>query len=307
MIPSGVWPTMLTPFTEENRVDWVSLERLIEWYIDQGVHGLFAVCQSSEMFHLSLEERAGIAAFVAQISDGRVPVVASGHTGESFDEQTKELQTMADTGIDALVLISNRLVSEQEGDDLFQQRLEMLLAELPSDLPLGFYECPFPYKRLLNPKLLEYISGTGRFQFLKDTCCDAEEIKRRLEVIQGSGMKLFNANTATLWESIGCGASGYSGIMANFHPSLYVRLWEQRDQEPELCEELAAFLTVTSWIEKQGYPVNAKYHLMLEGIVNHTNSRVNPAARLSGTARREVEQFRIVNDILLKRYVSGAR
>ena len=38
----GVWPVMLTPFTEEGQVDYPALERLIEWYIDNGVSGLFA-------------------------------------------------------------------------------------------------------------------------------------------------------------------------------------------------------------------------------------------------------------------------
>ena len=54
--PGGAWPVMLTPFTEEGKVDYKGLERLIEWYIENGVSGLFAVCQSSEMFFLSLEE-----------------------------------------------------------------------------------------------------------------------------------------------------------------------------------------------------------------------------------------------------------
>ena len=42
--PKGVYPVMLTPFTEDNKVDYESLGRLIEWYIDAGVAGLFAIC-----------------------------------------------------------------------------------------------------------------------------------------------------------------------------------------------------------------------------------------------------------------------
>ena len=43
----GVWPVMLTPFTESGEVDYTSLERLVEWYEENGVQGLFATCQSS--------------------------------------------------------------------------------------------------------------------------------------------------------------------------------------------------------------------------------------------------------------------
>lgn len=37
---NGVWPVMLTPFTDDNRVDYDSLEKLINWYIENGVAGL---------------------------------------------------------------------------------------------------------------------------------------------------------------------------------------------------------------------------------------------------------------------------
>ena len=67
----GVWPVMLTPFTDHNEVDYPALERLTEWYIENGVSGLFAVCQSSEMFFLSLEERVKIAGFVKEKAAGR--------------------------------------------------------------------------------------------------------------------------------------------------------------------------------------------------------------------------------------------
>ena len=50
-------PVMITPFTEDNRIDYDAVLRIIEWYDKNGVDGIFAVCQSSEMFELSLQER----------------------------------------------------------------------------------------------------------------------------------------------------------------------------------------------------------------------------------------------------------
>ena len=48
--PGGSWPVMLTPFTEDNKIDYDGLKELVDWYIKNGVSGMFAVCQSSEMF-----------------------------------------------------------------------------------------------------------------------------------------------------------------------------------------------------------------------------------------------------------------
>ena len=54
--PNGMWPVMLTPLQQNGDVDYPALEELINWYIKEGSSGLFAVCQSSEMFYLSMEE-----------------------------------------------------------------------------------------------------------------------------------------------------------------------------------------------------------------------------------------------------------
>lgn len=62
----GIWPVMLTPFDENKKVDYEALRELVDWYIKKGVHGLFAVCQSSEMFFLSDEETIKIVKTVSE-------------------------------------------------------------------------------------------------------------------------------------------------------------------------------------------------------------------------------------------------
>ena len=67
--------------------------------------------------------------------------------------------------------------------------------------------------------------------------------------MKGSNMKLYNANTSTLLESMKYGAAGYSGVMANFHPALYAWLLENWEKEPEKAEYLQDILTPCSFIE----------------------------------------------------------
>src|SRR4051794_41916228 len=87
----GIIPVMLTPFTEEGAIDYQGLEKLIEWYIDHGSDALFAVCQSSEMQFLSLEERASLARFVRGKAAGRGSGIASGPINEKRGGQLAEL------------------------------------------------------------------------------------------------------------------------------------------------------------------------------------------------------------------------
>ncbi|TMV46994.1 dihydrodipicolinate synthase family protein [Paenibacillus mesophilus] len=289
-IKDGVWPTMITPFTAEGEVDYAALGQLVEWYIGRGVHGLFAVCQSSEMFKLSLEERVSIARFVKEKAAGRVQVIASGHVSDDYEDQVDELKRIAATGVDAVVLISNRLAKEEEDEEVWKNAARRLLDAIP-DVPLGIYECPYPYKRLLSPELLKWCADTGRFTFLKDTCCDLQQMKAKIDAVAGSALKLFNANSSSLLASLKLGAAGFSGVMANFHPDLYVQLTEQWKNDEAAAERLQAYLGVASLIELQYYPVNAKYHLQQLGLPITTVSRVKDDSGLKVNHRIEVGQL----------------
>lgn len=298
--PGGEWPTMLTPF-RDGKVDFPALEELIEWYIAHGVSGLFAVCQSSEMFQLSLEERVAVAKFVKEKSAGRVPVIAAGHISDSFEDQVTELNEIAKTGVDAVILITNRLAKEDESDEVWLANLQKLIARLPQEVPLGFYECPFPYKRVLTPMLTRWCAESGRFFFLKDTCCDIDQIKEKLEICKGTNLKLYNANTSTLLESLRAGAAGFSGVMANFQCQLYAWLCGHID-DPK-AEKLSDELTICSLIERQLYPVNAKYSLSLEGLPLTTECRVKSDKDLTNTFKTEVQMLRRITERMSKEYL----
>lgn len=288
--PGGEWPVMLTPFTKENQVDYLALEALVSWYIEHGVKGLFAVCQSSEMFYLTLEERLQIARCVVKAAAGRVPVIASGHVSDTLEDQAEELNRMAETGVDAVILITNRLAKEEESDEIWLKNCQELLKHIHSEVPLGFYECPYPYKRLLSLENLKWCAQTGRFYFLKDTCCDIRQIREKIDVIKGTNLRLYNANTTTLLESLRAGAAGYSGVMANFHPQLYAWLCDHYQEKK--AEELQDFLSVASLIERQWYPVNAKYHLReIEGLPMTTISRTKDASMLTETFQTEIKML----------------
>ena len=173
------------------------------------------------------------------------------------------------------------------------------------NLPLGFYECPYPYKRILSPKVVEFCADSGRFYFLKDTCCDIEGIRKKLEIMKGSNMKLYNANTSTLLESMKYGAAGYSGVMANFHPALYAWLLENWEKEPEKAEYLQDILTPCSFIELKNYPLSAKTYLAKEiGFSIKARTRKNTADYISETELSELRQikrtFRQSNGIYFK-------
>lgn len=256
-ISHGIYPTMLVAYKTNGEIDYEAMGRLIEWYIQEGVHGIFALCQSTEILCLSLEERMSLGKFVMDKVGGRVPVVMSGVTANTLEGQIEEARLIASLKPDALVLLSN-LIDDDEHNTLIQ-KVEILLEAIPKDIPLGIYEIPVPYKRLITDEELTFMAKSGRFAFIKDTCCDMEIMRRRAEIVRGLDFGLFNANAATVLDTLRIGYAGFSGIMANIHPSLYVWLFENRTSP--LADRIIHYLAMTSVIEARCYPIIAKRYL----------------------------------------------
>jgi 4-hydroxy-tetrahydrodipicolinate synthase len=273
---NGIVPVMLTAFDDWGNIDWESQKKLTEWYLEQGSESLFAVCQSSEMLHLDLDEREALARFTVDIVDDRVPVIASGHIGVTLDEQITELTRIAATGIDCLVFVTNRLDPENLGSQHLFDTVETLMRELPPDLQLGLYECPAPYRRLLSDDEIAYFAQNPRFVILKDVSCDINTVRRRLELTKDSNLVISNANAAIAYEAMKSGARGFCGVFNNFHPDLYRWLQDESEMHVELASELTRFLVLAAATEGMGYPKLAKaYHQRL-GTIQSSFSRAVP-------------------------------
>ena len=270
----GIIPVMLTPLTEQGALDLEGLDRLVDWYLDHGADALFAVCQSSEMQLLSLDERVTLARRTLARAAGRVPVIASGHVSDDRQAQLDELLAVAETGVDGVVLVTNRLDPQRLGAATWRDNLDWLLERLPAELPLGLYECPAPYRRLLSDEELSYCAQSGRFVVLKDVSCDLATVQRRVELVRGTPLAIVNANAAIAHEAMLAGARGFSGVFTNFHPDLYKWLLVQGPDHPELARELANFLSLSAVTETLGYPKNAKVHQQRLGTFESTFSRV---------------------------------
>lgn len=273
-MPKKFVPVMITPFTPDARIDFEMLEKLVDFYLAAGVKGLFANCQSSEMFSITNEERIALTKAVVKQVNGRVPIVASGSFGLTIEDKAEFTKRIYDTGIDSVVLITGHFAAIEENDDILLQRLEKLLS-LTGNVPLGLYECPAPYKRLMTPEMLKKLVSTNRMFYHKDTSCNRDQVKEKLEVLQGTPMQFFDAHTPNGVFSMKSGAAGMSSISGNFYPEILVWLCENVDN-PDKQEEvdwLQAELTKVDPLIHQAYPMSSKYFLKERGLPVHLISR----------------------------------
>ncbi len=280
----GFIPVMLTPFLSNGKIDYPALTQLTEIYLQAGASGLFANCLSSEMFELSSEERLQIIKHVVKVANGTVPVVATGTFGGTIAKQADFVKAVSDAGVEAVIAITGLLAEEDESDEVFNDHVFELLKQT-NKIPLGFYECPVPYKRELKPQQLADFVATGRVIYHKDTSLDLIQIKQKLALTEGHAFGLYDAYLVHAVESLKAGSSGLSCIQGNYFPELIVWLCDHYDDE-NLVEEVAQvqqFLIDNMKVMHDVYPVVSKYFLQKRGLNISTYTR-----RAVGTLTPEV-------------------
>lgn len=293
-LPGGLWPVMISTFKPNNSLDLDGVRKLTDMYLNAGTNGMFANCLSSEMFQLTREERLELTKTVVDHSKGKVPVVATGSFYIHGNENADFIKEIYDLGVEAVILISSILAEPEESDEILKRRIEEIMEET-GNIPLGIYECPVPYKRIISPDMMKWLSETDRFLYFKDTSCDGAAIKKKLDKIDGSNFQLYNADTPTALESLRNGAKGISPISGNFYPELYghfLKLFEAGDEQA--LESLNTKLTVMDKVTDDFYPWSAKLFLEKRGLDICTNTRI--------PMRKMTVKDKIILDALLKMF-----
>ena len=273
-LPSGLWPVMITPLKSNNNIDFDGVCRMTDMYLDAGANGMFANCLSSEMYQLTREERLELTKTVVNHCKGKVPVVATGSFYTHGNENAEFIKEIYDLGVEAVILISSILAEPEENDEVLKRRLEEIM-EKTGNIPLGLYECPVPYKRVISPDMMQWLASTDRFWYHKDTTCDNMAIKKKLDKILGSNFHLYNADTPSALQSLKDGGKGISPISGNFYPELYghfLKLYNAGDFKTLV--HLNAKLCVMDKVTDDFYPMSAKLFLEKRGMDICTNTRI---------------------------------
>jgi len=282
---------MLTPFLSNGNIDYPALTQLTEIYLQAGSSGLFANCLSSEMFELTDKERIQAIKHVVKVVNGAVPVVATGTFGGPISKQADFVKEVSDTGVEAVIAITSLLADENENDAVFNDRVFDLLKQT-NDIPLGFYECPVPYKRVIKPEQLADFVATGRVIYHKDTSLDIEAIKQKIKLTDGNAFGLYDAYVVHAVASLKAGSAGLSCIQGNYFPELIVWLCDHYNDEAvkDEVQKVQQFLIDNMDVMHNVYPVVSKYFLQKRGLNISTFTRRN-VGTFTPNVVKEVEKL----------------
>ena len=257
-------PVMITPFNLKAKVDLDVVSLLVDFYLAAGVKGFFANCLSSEMFSITEDERLELTQHIVKYVDGKVPVVATGSFGLTIEDKAEFTKQIYDTGVDAVIMITGHFAKVDEGDDVLLGNFDKMF-QLTGNIPLGMYECPAPYKRIIGADVFKKILAADRMVYHKDTSITHENVKAKLDILKktDSQLEFYDAHTPNAMFSLQQGAKGMSSISGNFYPEIMVWMTENANDPAKLEQVtwLQSELTRVDPLIHIAYPMSAKYFL----------------------------------------------
>src|SRR5688572_2169858 len=270
-------PVMITPFNLKAKVDLDVVSTLVEFYLAAGVKGLFANCLSSEMYSISEDERLELTNHIVRRVNGRVPVVATGSFGLTIRDKAEFTKRIYDTGVDAVILITGHYANVEDIDEVLLKNFENML-KYTDDIPLGMYECPAPYKRILPANVFKTLLDTNRFVYHKDTSIELEQVEAKLKVAKNyKSFEFYDAHTPNAMYSLQMGARGMSSISGNFYPEILIWMCNNatNPDKQEDVKWLQGELSRVDPLIHIAYPMSAKYFLRKRGLPVRTISRAH--------------------------------
>ena len=279
----GIYSLMLTPFNEDRSIDYNTYEKYTEWQVSQGVDHLFAVCGSSEMTQLTLEERLKLATLTAK-HKGNTTIVATANIEATVEENIEEIKKMEQTGVDGLVLTTKGL---GDNDEKIVEYITKLLDV--ATLPVFLYEFPGFRPHLMSGKAYGELAKTGKIWGIKDTTSTFEGIKDKIDNKYDS--TIIQANMPFLWDSYVAGARGVMATPTSCGGAFFQRFHEAFVAgDMKLAEQRYNEIILLDNAIDSGFNASAKELIRLQG-VDSFNWYTRGDHNLSSARLRSLKSF----------------
>lgn len=282
--PTGIFSLMLTPYNEDKTIDWATYEEYCEFQASQGVEHLFAVCGSSEMKELTLEERIKLATLTAK-HKGDTTIVATANMEPSWFAQVEEVKRMSQTGVDGIVFTTKGMGGPDE------DRLVSYIGELKqyTDLPVFMYEFPGLQPHLISGHTYGRLVRECGIMGIKDTTCTMEGINEK--IAEKGESCIIQANMPYLFEAYKAGARGVMATPTACGGAFFARFHEAfMSGDMALAEQRFNEITLLDNAIDSGFNNSAKYLVQLQGIKNFRPINRTPNT-LSGARMESIKSF----------------
>ncbi|MCY4050346.1 MAG: dihydrodipicolinate synthase family protein [Gammaproteobacteria bacterium] len=296
----GIYTPIITPFHKSGEINFDTLGEIIEFLIEQGVHGLISGGSTGENYAQTVTERLEVAKFTHQIIKNRTPLVIG--TGAMLTSESLALARGArELGADAVLLASPPYAVPTDRENA----INALAIDKVANLPVMLYNYPGRTGTMMGEEFLDRVGESCNFCGIKESSGDINHLHilaRDYPHIQlGCGMDdqalEFFAWGARFWV---CGGS-------NFLPKEHIALYEACVLEGNFNKGrriMSALMPLMRTLELGGKFVQTiKYGVTLQGM--HASAVRAPLKSLNKDEKRSLEQICKTLKTTIKNIIGG--
>lgn len=287
---TGLGVALVTPFTEDNQVDYKSLERLVEHLLrDQATDFLVIHGTTGESPCLTRQEREVITRRVVDQVAGRCPIVV-GLGGNNTAETAERIQAMDTRGVSGILsVVPYYNKPSQEG--IYQHFA--CLAE-HSRLPLILYNVPGRVGvNMASDTVVRLARAYNNIVGVKEASGFPQQAEQITSAELPEGFVVLSGDDALTVSFVQNGARGVISVVGNAYPRLTSRLvhlaMKGRYNEADMIQ--TAMRQLNTQLFQEGNPAGIKALLSLMHLIDSEQLRL-PLVCVSSELRERLDETR---------------
>jgi 1-pyrroline-4-hydroxy-2-carboxylate deaminase len=215
----GVYPAVLTPFKNDDSIDFPTFKINLEAQLDAGVDGIILSGSLGEASTLTDSEKKALLLFTKEQLAKRVPVVMN------ISEQSTKMAVRAAkeaeaNGADGLMLLPPMCYKADDRETV--EYFKTVAAN--TSLPIMIYNNPIDYKILVSLDMFEELAEVANIQAVKESTRDITNITRMFNRF-GDRYKILCGVDPLAMESLCMGADGWVAGLVDAFPRETVAIY----------------------------------------------------------------------------------
>ena len=277
----GIGVALVTPFLEDQRIDFESLKRLIDYVISGGVNYLVVLGTTGESATLTASEKAQVLKASVEYNKGRVPLML-GLGGNATQKLLDEIEATEFYGVASILSVSPYYNKPTQEGIIAHYKA---LADA-SPVPLVLYNIPGRTMSNLTASTTLALSHHPNIVGIKEASGNLEQCMQ-IAASMPKDFLLLSGDDLLTKPILSIGGSGVISVLANALPATFKILIEG-DSKASL-EAAYSLLELNSLMYQEGNPVGLKNLLLHQGILSSDQVRL-PLLRASKELSHKIHQ-----------------
>lgn len=262
----GLGIALITPFKQDGSVDYPSLEKLVEYQLENGADFLCILATTGETPCLTSDEKEKIKELVINKVKGQIPIVV-GCGGNNTAAVVEELKNGNFKGIDGILSVCP-YYNKPSQEGLYQHFKAIANA---TDLPVILYNVPG--RTGINMKAettVRLATDCENVVAVKEASGNLEQVDEILKN-KPDGFAVLSGDDSLTYPMIACGADGVISVIGNALPKEFSRMCrlERRGEFEAAVKIHHKFTDLYSLLFVDGNPAGVKALLHEMGFIEN--------------------------------------